>query len=123
MKKVLLVAVALALVFTAKVFADEAKATTPETKPTTTASAPAKTEPAKTMATAPAGKTTMTPTDYTVKGTVTSLDATTLKVKDNANKEWAFKLGTVNCKDYKVGDNVTVNYEKDNLKSIAKATK
>jgi hypothetical protein len=115
MKKVLFLTVALTLALTAKVFAEETKATdatkapTAVTAPVVVATAPTKPAPAAAEA--------------TLKGNITSLDATTLKVKDNANKEWAFKVGSTNCKDYKVGDSVEVKYDKENLKSIAKWTK
>ena len=110
MKKILLVAVALSLALTAKVFADEAKKAQ-EVKPTTTAAAPA----------TPTAKPATTET--ALKGNVTKLEGTKICVKDNAGKEWTFNVCTVNVKDYKVGDNVEVKYEKENLKSIAKAMK
>lgn len=112
MKKALLVVVALvAVAFAFNAFATDT-ATTTTNKPVAAATTtPTTTAKAETKAT--------TPTE--LKGTITSMDATTLKVKDNANKEWAFKIGTVDCKSYKVGDNVAVSYEKDNLKTIAKA--
>jgi hypothetical protein len=126
MKKTLLVAVALCLALTAKVFAEEAKKA-PEAKPTTTAATvkPTTTTPATTPTTTATAKptTTTTSTDSLLKGSIVKLDNTNLYVKDNAGKEWNFKAGTVSLKDYKVGDNVEVKYEKDNLKSIAKATK
>ncbi|MBI2974467.1 MAG: hypothetical protein HYY43_02620 [Deltaproteobacteria bacterium] len=122
MKKVLFLTVALTLALTAKVFAEETKATDAAKAPTAT-TAPVKTEAPKVVATAPTTKPTPAATETTLKGNITGMDATTLKVKDNANKEWAFKVGTVNCKEYKIGDSVEVKYEKENLKSIAKATK
>lgn len=112
MKKILIATVVLGLAFAAAAFAADTTTTNPTVKPTVTAAAtPTKAET----------KPTATVNETTLNGSIISMDATTLKVKDNANKEWAFKVGTVDCKNYKVGDKVTVNYEKDNLKSIAKA--
>jgi len=146
MKKVLLVAVALTLAFTAKAFAEDAKAkATTDTKPAAVATtpakaepakAPAKAEPAKTEAAKPTASTTPaknetpkataanTKADAALNGNITKLDAANLSLKDNAGKEWTFKYDSkISLKEYKVGDKVEVKYEKDNLKSIAKATK
>jgi hypothetical protein len=51
------------------------------------------------------------------------LDTTNVSIKDNNGKEWTFKFGMNNMKEYKVGDDVEVKYEKENLKTIAKVTK
>ena len=110
MKKILLVAVVFA--FATSAFAGTTTTTNPTTNPTTTVAA---TTPTKAPATPV--------TEPTLKGNITKMDATTVCVKDNANKEWTFKFGTVNVKEYKIGDAVEVKYEKDNLKSIAKVTK
>ena len=124
MKKILLVALALSLALTAKAFADEAKKVD-TVKPATTATAPVKAEatkavePAKTLV----KPVTTASTDSMLKGNITKLDNTNVCVKDNLGKEWTFKTGTTSLKEYKVGDNVEVKYEKDNLKSIAKAVK
>lgn len=146
MKKILLVAVVLSLALSAKAFATDTKAATDTVKPVTTATATtAKTEATKavepvkaattktveTKATEPvkaaATKATETKPALTasaksmLKGNITKMDNTNVSVKDNMGKEWTFKVGSNNLKDYKVGDNVEVNYEKDSLKSIAKA--
>jgi hypothetical protein len=124
MKKILLVAVVLSVAFAVKAFAADTQTTT-TIKPATTATATATkvetkaTETAKTAVTKPVATTTTTAA--LLKGNITKLDNTNVWVKDNAGKEWTFKVGTISMKDYKVGDNVEVNYEKDNLKSIAKA--
>lgn len=125
MKKILLVAVVISLALTAKAFAEEKKAEAtkaPEAKAAVTATTPAK---VPTTTTAPAKPETKTPTvastETSLKGNITKLDNANLVVKDNAGKEWTFKVGTIGMKEYKVGDTVEVKYEKDNLKSIAKA--
>lgn len=128
MKKILLVAVVLSVAFAAQAFATDTQTTT-TTKPTTTATQTIKTpEVTKTAAVTPtkveAKATTTTASVATaLKGSITKLDNTSLWLKDNAGKEWTFKVGTISMKEYKIGDNVEVNYEKDNLKSIAKWTK
>ncbi len=130
MKKILLVAVVVSFAFAVNAFAAE---TTTATKTTPTAT----TQTAKTGTTTTTSTATTTPTTTTkvtstttttsvataLKGNITKLDNTNVWLKDNAGKEWTFKVGTISLKDYKIGDNVEVNYEKDNLKSIAKATK
>ncbi len=128
MKKILLVAVVLSVAFAAQAFATDTQTTT-TTKPTTTATQTIKTpEVTKTAAVTPtkveAKATTTTASVATaLKGSITKLDNTNVWLKDNAGKEWTFKVGTISMKEYKIGDNVEVNYEKDNLKSIAKWTK
>jgi|GEM_PF-7000260 len=129
MKKILLVAVALSLALTAKAFAEEAKKAD-TVKPATAVTAPVKAEAVKTVETkavepakAVAKPVLTANAESLLKGNITKLDNTTVSVKDNYGKEWTFKVGTASLKEYKVGDNVEVKYEKDNLKSIAKVVK
>jgi hypothetical protein len=139
MKKVLFVALALSLALSAKAFAGNIPTPTTDAAKNAVKTEAAKTEPAKTVeatktdvknttntATTEPAKTATTvattkPMSTMLKGNITKLETSKLSIKDNTGKEWAFNAGTISLKDYKVGDKVEVNYEKDNLKSIAKA--
>lgn len=128
MKKVLFVALALSLALSAKAFAgnlptqagdaakNAVKTEAAKTEPAKAVEA-VKTEPVKTAITVATTKLT----NPSLKGNITKLATGKLFVKDNAGKVWTFNAGAISLKSYKVGDKVEVNYEKDNLKSIAKA--
>lgn len=113
MKKLIVLAVVLAVGLAISLAYAEAPKSTTTTQPIV-ATTPVKSAPAVPVA--------PTPTLESWKCKITAMDAKTLTVENEVTKKTTkLNVGTLNVKDYAVGDKIKVEFEKDLLKSIAKA--